>query len=77
MAKKKTVTHYRAKCIGCGSCAMLASKYWQMNDQDGQADLLDSELVAENIYKRSVDVEDENLVKEVAAACPAEVIKFD
>jgi len=35
------IIHEREKCIGCGSCAAICPKYWEMAD-DGKVNLLGS-----------------------------------
>lgn len=75
MEKQKQVIHYRRNCIGCGSYEVVCPKYWQMNNDDGKADLLNSKLVKEGIYKIKIDIEDESDVREASKLCPVKVIK--
>lgn len=65
------ITHEREKCIGCGSCAALCPKYWEMA-QDGKSKLLNSTQNAEGNYE--IETEDVECNKEAADACPVQII---
>jgi len=67
------VIHEREKCIGCGSCAALCPKYWEMAE-DGKSKLLDSEKNAEGNYEK--EVEDIECNREAADACPIQIIRI-
>lgn len=57
----------REKCIGCGSCEALCSKYWKMAD-DGKVDYLGSEELKEG---------ETGCNKEAADACPVQCIRIE
>ena len=58
------------KCIGCGSCVVLCSSFWEMTD-DGKAKPINSEKKGEN-YER--EVETAECSKDAAEACPVQRI---
>lgn len=61
----------REKCIGCGSCAALCPRFFEMAD-DGKAKLLGSEKNAEG--NDELEVEKIECAKEAADACPVQII---
>lgn len=61
----------REKCIGCGSCAALCPKYWEMAE-DGKSRLLNSTQKAEGNYES--EVENIECNQEAADACPIQII---
>jgi len=61
----------REKCIGCGSCAALCPKFFEMTD-DGKAKLLNSEKNAEG--NDELEVEEVGCAQEAADACPVQII---
>lgn len=75
MSQQKTIAHHRNNCIGCGNCAMICDRYFEMNYEDGKADLLDSKVVKDDIHQRKLAIEDEEEVKAAAESCPVGVIK--
>jgi ferredoxin len=74
MAKNKKVIHYRDTCIGCGSCELVCPKYWKMNEEDGKADLINSEQKGDT-FQTKLDIEDEEDMKLAASLCPVNIIK--
>ena len=60
------------KCIGCGSCAAICPKYWEISD-DGKAKIVGSKKVGAN-YELEVDKLGCN--QEAADACPVQCIKI-
>lgn len=75
--KKITVCHKRDDCIGCGSCSLLAPERFQMNEQDGKADLKDGEWKSEEFVVAKVDKEEYTNIKKAVDACPVNVIRLD
>lgn len=63
----------RQKCIGCGSCQAVCSKYWQMGD-DGKTKLLGSVNQGENF---ELEVTEVGCNKEAAEACPVQCIRIE
>jgi ferredoxin len=64
------VIHERDKCIGCGACAAICPKFWEMKD-DGKSYLKGSKKKG-NIYE--LEVKDAGCNKEAADTCPVECI---
>ncbi len=60
-------------CIGCGTCAALCPKFWEMRD-DGKAHLAGGKYDEE---KKEYELEAEEIGcnKEAEEACPVQVIK--
>ena len=61
----------REKCIGCGSCAALCPKYWEMSE-DGKSKLKNSTPNAEGNHE--LEVEEIECNQEAADACPVQII---
>ena len=62
----------REKCIGCGSCAALCSKYFEMQD-DGRSHI-------NGATKQDVEeseVENAECAQAAAEACPAQCIHVE
>ncbi|NCQ06193.1 MAG: ferredoxin [Candidatus Moranbacteria bacterium] len=75
--KKITICHKRNDCIGCGSCALVAPERWQMNDEDGKADLKDGEWKGDEFVVAKVNEEEYKKNKEASDACPVGIIRVD
>jgi ferredoxin len=65
------VSQEREKCIGCGSCAALCPKYWEMAE-DGKSKLLNSKPREGGIFE--LEVENIECNQEAADACPVQII---
>lgn len=62
----------REKCIGCGSCAALCPKFWQMAE-DGKSTLINSKQDAKTgNYELEADAVECN--QEAADSCPVQII---
>jgi len=61
----------REKCIGCGSCAVLCPKYFEMAE-DGKAKLIGSRKNEKGDYE--LEVEEIECNQEAADACPVQII---
>ena len=72
MAKFRVI-HERPKCIACGSCAAVAPEHWEMNENDGLADLKNCEYVGEN-EEKTIDEGELEKNKEAAEVCPVQII---
>lgn len=71
MAKYK-IKHEREDCIGCGACAAICEKFWEMNS-DGKSDLIGSQKDGTNEILEIEEKDfEENL--EAAESCPVNVI---
>lgn len=64
----------RKKCIGCGSCAAVCPKFWEM-DADGLTDLkggkINSKTGNDELEVKAVDCN-----QEAADSCPVQIIKI-
>lgn len=76
MAKTYTLKHDRINCIGCGACATIAPKFWEMND-DGKSDIIGGEKKEKGWQERKISQEDFDINLEAAESCPVEVIHLD
>jgi len=63
----------RPKCIGCGSCAAVCDKYFEMT-QDNLSHLKDSVKNGEN---EELEISDLACVKDAADVCPVQIIKIE
>lgn len=63
--KKYKISHDRPSCIGCNVCVSLCGRFWEMNDQDGQADFIGDEEITEEDFKCNMNA---------AEACPVNII---
>ncbi len=70
------IIHYREKCIGCYYCVEVAPQRWQMNEEDGKSDLLES-TKKKNYYEVIVFDDELQSVKEAESVCPTKVIKVE
>lgn len=73
--QKVTVSHQRNKCIGCGSCVLLAPKNWKMNDTDGRSDLIDGVLQKNGMVTVQISEGDHETNMRAADACPVGIIR--
>jgi ferredoxin len=64
----------REKCIGCGSCAALCPKYWEMAE-DGKSKLLNS--TPNTVGNYELEVEGVECNQEAADACPVQIIHIE
>jgi len=61
----------REKCIGCGSCAALCPRFFEMAE-DGKARLLEGQKNSEG--NDELEVEKIECAQEAADACPVQII---
>lgn len=73
MAKSYLLQHDRPNCIGCGACAVVAPKFWVMND-DGKSDIINGDHKANGWQERRIEQKDYEINLEAAESCPVEVI---
>lgn len=66
------IIHDKENCIGCGACAAIDSKNWEMSD-DGKSKLKGGKAVKGKEEKSFPDSE-LGKHKETAEACPVNVI---
>jgi len=69
------IIHQRKKCIGCGTCAAVCPKFFEMSKKDGFATLKGSKKagVGEE-FELKIDKID--CVKDAAEMCPVKIIKI-
>jgi len=75
------VKHERWKCISCGNCAAISPEFWEMDDEDYQANLKKSTVKTENVDGEDqklfyLDIPEDKLEEneEAAESCPVECI---
>lgn len=73
--KKISISHQRAKCIGCGACVFLAPKNWTMNVHDGRSDLVGGTLQKNGMVTAMIDEADLGANREASDACPVGIIR--
>lgn len=73
MAKTYTLQHDRINCIGCGACATIAPKFWEMAD-DGKSDIKNGKTKENGWQEIKITQEDYDINLEAAESCPVEVI---
>ncbi|PIU98549.1 ferredoxin [Candidatus Wolfebacteria bacterium CG03_land_8_20_14_0_80_40_12] len=67
------IIHQRNKCIGCGTCAAICPKFFEINKNDGFAVLKNSKKIGED-FELNIDKVD--CIKDAAEACPVGIIKI-
>ncbi len=67
---KFKIIHDRPECIGCGACAAVTPKYWEMN-ADGKSDIKEGKEVGET---QELELEDLDGNMEAAEVCPVNCI---
>ena len=73
MQNKPKIEHNRPECIGCGVCAAMAEKFWEM-DQEGKSHLISSKKLETQWETKEIEEEEFQINKEAAEACPVNVI---
>lgn len=63
----------RNKCIGCGSCAAVCDKFFEMTE-DNLAHLKNS---VKNVENEELEVNEADCAKEAADICPVQIIKIE
>jgi ferredoxin len=67
------IVQEHAKCIGCGSCAALCSKYWEISD-DGKSAPIGSKKDPKGNYE--LEIKQIECNQDAADACPVQCIKI-
>jgi ferredoxin len=65
----------REKCIGCGSCASLCPKFWEMAE-DGKSKLIGAKKNPET-GNEELEIEEVGCNREAANACPVQIIHIE
>lgn len=68
------IIHERNKCIGCGACASICPKMFEMSDKDGLAILKNSK---EKNDAYELETENMECAKEAADICPVKIIRIE
>lgn len=68
------IVHQREKCLGCGACAVVCPKFFEMDKKDGLANLKNSKKVGENF---ELEINKVGCIKETAEICPIKIIKTE
>jgi len=70
------VFQQRIKCIGCGNCVEVAPNTWEMNKEDGKADLTNAK--ERNGFYTLITSDDESDANvEAQNICPVKIIKVE
>jgi len=64
----------RKKCIGCGTCASLCPKFWEMGE-DGRSNLKGSTMDKETEVQE-LETEELDCATDAAQSCPAQCISI-
>jgi len=72
----------REGCIGCGSCAAVCPKFWELNYEEGKAILKNAKKNKKGEYELDLPagkagVKDIECNQEAADVCPVSVIKIE
>ena len=70
---KILLEHNRPECIGCGACAAVAPKFWEMND-DGKSDIKKGKDRKDGWQELDLEEKDFEENKQAAESCPVNVI---
>ncbi|MBI2143744.1 ferredoxin [Candidatus Woesearchaeota archaeon] len=70
---KYLLEHDRPNCIGCGACAAVCPKFWEMND-DGKSDIKGGKPRKDEWQELEIDEKDFETNREAAESCPVNVI---
>ncbi len=74
------VIHERDVCIGCGACAVVCEKYWEMAE-DGKSNLKGAEKAGEGErgveFHLEIPEDDLECNKEAAEMCPVNCIHVE
>jgi len=62
----------RSKCIGCGSCAAVCDKFFEMGD-DNLSKIKGGAVAGENM---ELEIAEPGCAKEAAEICPVQIIKI-
>jgi len=68
------IIHQRKKCIGCGSCAALCPKYWELAE-DGLAKLKGGKTNPKT-GDDELEIKKVECNQEAAEACPVQIIEI-
>ena len=64
----------KSKCIGCGSCAAVCPKYWEL-EEDGKVHLKNSKPNPKN-KNEELEIKEVGCNQEAVEACPVQCIRI-
>jgi len=67
------IIHQRKKCLGCGACAAVCPKFFEMDKKDGLAHLKNSKKVGDDF---ELELGKIGCLKEAVEVCPIKIIKI-
>ena len=70
---KFVIEHDRPNCIGCGSCCVIADKFWELDDE-GKSKLIKGTRRENGKEMQEIEEKDLEVVKDAAESCPVNVI---
>lgn len=68
------IIHQRKKCLGCGACAAICPKFFEIDEKDGLATLKNSKKVGK-VFELKID--EVGCIKDAAEMCPVKIIKIE
>lgn len=66
------IIQQRKKCIGCGNCAAVCPKFWEIG-ADGKANLKGAKETSPGVFELEVD--DPGCNKQAETSCPVGIIQ--
>lgn len=70
MGKKYKVIYDRNICIGAAACATAAPEGWEIDKEDGKANLIGGEKVGVEKFEFIIDEEDYKKFQDSSEVCP-------
>lgn len=67
------IVQEHSKCIGCGSCAAVCPKFFEMGD-DGLANIKGGQTINSNM---ELEVQNPACAKEAGDICPVQIIHLE
>ena len=72
----KKVIQKHDECIGCGSCAVVCPKSWEMHDGDMKAHPKQGKKNPQGDYEFEIEEKDVECNQEAVEVCPVQIIKI-
>lgn len=70
MGKKYKIIYDRNKCIGAAACNTAAPKFWDIDKEDGKANLIGGSKAGHEIFELIIDEKDYAAAKDSMEVCP-------
>lgn len=70
------ITYFRARCIGCHSCAEVAPGQWKMSRKDGKATLIGAKE-KKGVFSLLIQEMEKAVNIQAATNCPVRIIRVD